>query len=163
MYSNCEKSSMTAKRKRLLCLCSYGCRLVRSELPLERTQRRSLLRLLVDRGIVLSLNHGNGYGTDVCAGHQVLRSSFGLHRRSIVFRLEKLLRVQQRTPQRRIVARPCGLEFAFAFKLRTHALHLRIEVIEIMQHKRLREHGQLGRAKLVLPVMADDKVLDQDL
>ena len=43
------------------------------------------------------------------------------------------------------------------------ALHLGVEVVEIVQHERLGKHGQLGRTEIVLAVMADDEVLDQSL
>src|ERR1700730_14324204 len=44
-----------------------------------------------------------------------------------------------------------------------HALHFRIEIIEVVQHERLGEHGQLRRSKLVFAVMTDDEVLEQGL
>ena len=66
--------------------------------------------------------------------------------------------------QRWIVAGPGACpNLRFALELRAHALHLGIEIVEIVQHERFRKHGQLGRAEFVLAVMADDEVLDQGL
>ena len=79
------------------------------------------------------------------------------------FRRQELGGVQQRPAQRWIVAGPGTFRFASALKLRPHGLHLRIEIVEIVQHERFREHGQLGRAEIVLAVVADDEVLDQRL
>src|SRR6202142_172294 len=44
-----------------------------------------------------------------------------------------------------------------------HALHLGIEVVEIMQHQGFGKHGQLGRTELVFPMMADNEVLNKNL
>src|SRR5581483_10249985 len=38
-----------------------------------------------------------------------------------------------------------------------------IKVIQVVQHQRFREHGELGRSEVVLPVVADDQVLDHRL
>ena len=53
--------------------------------------------------------------------------------------------------------------FAAAFELRPHGLHLRIKIVKIVQHERFGEHRQLGRAEIVLAVVADNQVLDQRL
>ena len=68
--------------------------------------------------------------------------------------------VQQGAAQRRIVTGPGALRFSAALELGAHGFHLGIEVIEIVQHQRFGEHGQLGRAEIVLAMMADDQVLD---
>ena len=77
--------------------------------------------------------------------------------------LEKLLRVQQRAPQRGVVPGPRRIQLGIALELGAHGFHLRVQIVQIMQHERLGEHGELGRAELVLAVVADDEVLDQDL
>ena len=44
-----------------------------------------------------------------------------------------------------------------------HRFHLRIQIVEIVQHQRLRKHRQLGRSEIVLSVMADDQMFEQSL
>src|SRR5580698_9836020 len=57
--------------------------------------------------------------------------------------LLKFSRVQQRTPKRRVIARPRTLQPGLALEVGAHGLHLRIEIIQIMQRQRFRKHGQL--------------------
>ena len=76
---------------------------------------------------------------------------------------QKLLRVQQRTRQRGVVSGPGRIQLGIALELRPHGFHLGIQIVQIVQHQRLGEHRQFGRAELVLAVMADDEVLDQYL
>ena len=52
---------------------------------------------------------------------------------------------------------PHLLEFA------RHGLHLGVEIVEKVQHQRLGNHGQLGRAELQLAVMRQDHVQHQRL
>ena len=42
-----------------------------------------------------------------------------------------------------------------------HALHLRVQVVQVVQQERLGEQRHLGRTELELAVMAEDQVLDQ--
>src|SRR5215469_10081757 len=72
-------------------------------------------------------------------------------------RRKELGTVEQGAPKRSVVAGPGTLEVSFALEVGAHTLHLGIEVVKVVKHERFREHGQLGRAELVLAVMADDQ------
>src|SRR5579864_1226710 len=85
----------------------------------------------------------------------------GLFRGSRFFRGYKFFGVEEWATQRGVVAGPGTVEAGFTFEVGAHGFHLGIEVVEIVEHERLREHGQLWRTEVVLAVMADDEVLDQ--
>src|SRR5208282_4897366 len=68
--------------------------------------------------------------------------------------LQEFSGIEQRSPQRRIVAGPRPFEFSLAIEVGAHGFHLGIQIVEVVQHERLGKHGQLGRSEIVLPVMA---------
>src|SRR6185369_17288967 len=69
------------------------------------------------------------------------RSGVGTDRLRFRRLCEELSCVQERTSERAVIARPWILQGRLTFKMRTHALDLRIEVIKIMQHEGFRKHG----------------------
>ena len=44
-----------------------------------------------------------------------------------------------------------------------HGFHLRVEIVEVVQHQRFRKHRKLGRAEVVLSVMTNNQMLKQRL
>src|ERR1019366_5336405 len=74
------------------------------------------------------------------------------------FRLQKFSGIEQRPPQRRIVAGPRAFEFGLALEVSAHCLHLGIQIVKIVQHERFGKHRQLRRSEFVLPVIADDQM-----
>ncbi len=75
--------------------------------------------------------------------------------------LHEFARIEQRASQRRVVAGPRSLRLALACLMCSHRLHFRIQIVEVMQHERFRKHRQLGRSKIILPVVADDQMFQQ--
>src|SRR5262245_8663092 len=63
-------------------------------------------------------------------------------------------------PERLVVARPSAISARVFFQDLGDAVELRVEIVEQVQRDRLQRHGQLGAAKLVLSVVADDDVLE---
>src|SRR5215472_5673176 len=130
-----------------------GSWLVGGELLLQCIQRRTFCRCDFYHSFCLATVDITFHGIhDYC--HSRRLGSARLSRLRFPF-LQELLAVQQWSPQRWVVAGPWCLEIAVPLELRAHAFHLRIEIIEIVQHERLGEHGKLRRTELVLPVVAD--------
>src|SRR5215468_1755701 len=74
---------------------------------------------------------------------------------------EKFFGVQQRPPQGRAVASPWVFLVDLPLEQGAHTLHLRVEVVHVVQQQRFRKHGELRRTEFVFAVMADDQVLKQ--
>src|SRR5580698_3142853 len=86
-----------------------------------------------------------------------------IRRRSGGLRSKKLGAVQQGASERGVVAAPGALQVGLALEVGAHGLHFGVQVVHVMQQERFREHGQLGGAKLILAMVADDEVLEQRL
>jgi len=58
---------------------------------------------------------------------------------------EKFRAIQQRTPERSVVAGPRAFQVGLALEVGAHGFHLGVQVVHIVQQERLGKHGQLGR------------------
>src|ERR1017187_4955464 len=87
----------------------------------------------------------------------------GIFRRRNFFWRQKLLGIQKWAAEGGVVAGPGAVETGFALEMGAHGFHFGIEVVEIVQHERFREHRKFGLAEVVLAVVADDEVFDHRL
>src|SRR5712692_2488875 len=86
------------------------------------------------------------------------RSILGLR----FFRAPEQINAEESPLQRRTICRPVAFARGRS-QGGTDRAHLGIQIVQIVKHQGFAEHGKLGRTKFVLPVMADEHVLNQRL
>src|ERR1700677_5218504 len=115
-----------------------------------------LLSFLLAEQIQVQYRSGRSWTLRRRRGHRSARFFYAGPCRLSLLTAQEFSGIEQRPVKRGVLAGPRSLEFRLALEVGTHCLHLGVQIVEIVQHKRFREHRQLGRSKVVLPVMADD-------